>query len=131
MATIVPIYAAILGLIFVVLSFRVANTRKEMQIGIGAGGNPVLERRIRVQGNFAEYVPIILILMTFIELQGWPKWLVHLLCVLTIVSRLVHAYGVAQTAEDIRLRASAMIVTFGIISTASLVLLAGAIMRAG
>ena len=124
---IVPIYAALLALMFVGLSFRVANTRREMQIGIGAGGNRILERRIRVQGNFAEYVPIALILFTFIEMHGWSRWLVHTLCLVLLVTRIVHAYGVAQEPEDIRLRASAMVATFALLTISALLLLIDAL----
>jgi uncharacterized membrane protein YecN with MAPEG domain len=123
--TIVPIYAAILALVFVSLSFRVVNTRRTTRITLGSGGNVQLERRIRVQGNFAEYVPLALILLTFIESQGWPRWLVHLLCLVLLAARLVHAYGVSQEPEDIRLRASAVPATFGVMIVAALLLLAG------
>ena len=125
MPTIVPIYAAILALVFVSLSFRVANTRRTTRIPLGTGGNVMLERRIRVQGNFAEYVPLALILLTFIELQKWPHWLVHLLCLVLLAARLVHAYGVSQEPEDIRLRASAVPATFGVMVVAAFLLLAG------
>ena len=129
--TIVPIYAAILAIVFVGLSFRVANTRRSRQIGLGSGGDVLLERRIRVQGNFAEYVPIALILFTFIEMQNWPRWLVHMLCIALLAARLLHAYGVAQEPEDIRLRASGAATTFVVIVVAALILLAGLIARKG
>lgn len=123
MPTIVPIYAAIFALVFAALSLRVANTRRVMQIGLGHGGNIVLERRIRVQGNFAEYVPFALILFTFIELQGWSRWAVHAFCLVFLAARLTHAYGVAQEPEDIRIRTSAMIVTLSTFIVAGLLLL--------
>ena len=77
---IVPFYAAILGFIFIFLSARVIAARR--QIASGFGGHHVLERRIRVQGNFAEYVPIAIILLTFMELYGGARWLVHASCAL-------------------------------------------------
>jgi len=125
--TVVPVYAAIFALVFVVLSMRVANTRRIMQIGLGSGGNVVLERRIRVQGNFAEYVPLALILFTFIEMQGWSRWVIHALCLALLAARLTHAYGVAQEPETIPIRASAMMVTFLIFIVAAAILLLDAI----
>ena len=125
--TIVPIYAAIFVLIFVALSLRVANSRRVLRIGLGSGGNVTLERRIRVQGNFAEYVPMALILFTFIEMQGSARWLVHLLCLVMLVARLIHAYGVAQEPEDIRIRASAMVTTFTLLIVGAVTLLIGAL----
>jgi uncharacterized membrane protein YecN with MAPEG domain len=129
MPLIVPAYAAVLGLLFAVLSFRVANTRRTMRIGLGTGGDRQLERYIRVQGNFAEYVPMALILLTFLELQNWPAWLVHLFCAILLIARVVHALGVAREPEDIRFRASGMITTLAILIAVSVLLLAGGILR--
>jgi uncharacterized membrane protein YecN with MAPEG domain len=125
--SIVPVYAGIFALIFVGLSMRVANTRRAMRIGLGTGSNIVLERRVRVQGNFAEYVPFALILLTFIEMQGSAKWLVQALCLALLAARVAHAYGVAQEPETIPIRASAMVVTFSVFIVASAILLINAI----
>ena len=64
-----------------------------------------------MQGNFTEYVPMALILFTFVEMQGWPRWLVHGLCLVLLAARLLHAYGIAQEPEDIRLRVAGMATT--------------------
>lgn len=127
MPLIVPAYAAILGLLFAIISFRVANMRRKMRIGLGTGGDRQLERYIRAQGNFAEYVPMALILLTFLELQEWQGWLVHLLCALLLVARAVHALGIAREPEDIRFRAAAMIATLTVLIVTSILLLAGGI----
>lgn len=128
MPLIVPAYAAVLGLMFVAISFRVANTRRTMRIGLGTGGDRQLERYIRVQGNFAEYVPLALILLTFLEMQAWPAWLVHTLCALLLVARAVHALGVAREPEDIRFRVTGMVTTLSILIATSVLLLAGGIL---
>lgn len=125
--TIVPIYAAIFAVMLVVLSLFVAKTRGDVRIAIGDGGNIVLQRRIRVQGNFTEYVPMALILFTFVELQGWPRWLVHGLCLVLLAARLLHAYGIAQEPEDIRLRATGMATTAVLLVAAAGLLLTSAI----
>ena len=117
--TIVPIYAALFAVMLVLLSIRVANTRREVRVAIGDGGNKILLRRIRVQGNFTEYVPMALILFTFIEMQGWPGWLVNGLCLVLLAARLVHAYGIGQEPETIPIRATGM-------ATTALLLLAAA-----
>lgn len=127
MPLIVPAYAAVLGLLFAALSFRVANTRRVMKVALGTGGDRQLERSIRVQGNFAEYVPMALILLAFLEIQAWPAWLVHLLCAALLVARVVHALGVAREPEDIRWRASGMITTLTVLIVTSALLLAGGI----
>ena len=111
--TIVPFYAAVLGLIFIFLSARVVVARRQFRVRLGSGGHELLERRIRVQGNFAEYVPITIILLTFLEMDGANKWLVHALCIALLVGRCVHAYCVGRTDEDIRQRRAGMVLTFG------------------
>ena len=111
--TIVPFYAAVLGLIFIFLSARVVVARRQFRVRLGSGGHEILERRIRVQGNFAEYVPLTIILLAFLELDGASRWLVHVLCIALILGRGLHAYCVSRTDEDIRQRRAAMILTFG------------------
>ena len=125
--TIVPIYAAIFAVMLVVLSLRVAKTRGDVRVAIGDGGNRTLLRRIRVQGNFTEYVPMALLLFMFVELQGWPRWLVHGLCLVLLAARLLHAYGIAQEPEDIRLRATGMATTAVLLVAAAVLLLYSAI----
>jgi uncharacterized membrane protein YecN with MAPEG domain len=125
--TIVPVYAAIFAVMLVALSLRVAKTRGDVQIAIGDGGNIVLQRRIRVQGNFVEYVPMALLLFMFVEWQGWPHWLVHAFCLVLLAARLLHAYGIAQEPEDIRFRATGMATTAVLLVGAAGLLLYSAI----
>jgi uncharacterized protein len=125
--TIVPIYAAIFAVMLVVLSLRVASMRGDVRIAIGDGGNIILRRRIRVQGNFTEYVPMALLLFMFVELQGWPHWLVHGLCLVLLAARLLHAYGIAQEPEDIRFRATGMATTALLFVIAAVLLLYSAV----
>ena len=127
MPVIVPFYAAILAVIFIFLSARVIVARRQFRITVGFGGHQMLERRIRVQGNFAEYVPITIILLTFMELYGSAKWLIHVLCIALILGRSLHAYCVSRIDEDIRQRRAAMILTFGVlfIAATSVVVYAG------
>ena len=117
--TIVPFYAAVLGLIFIFLSARVIVARRQFRVTIGSGGHQILERRIRVQGNFAEYVPLTVILLTFLELYGAARWLIHVLCIALILGRCLHAYCVSQINEDIRQRRAAMGLTFGALLVAA------------
>jgi len=125
--TIVPIYAAIFAVMLVVLSIRVASMRGDVRIAIGDGGNIILQRRIRVQGNFTEYVPMALLLFMFVELQGWPHWLVHGLYLVLLAARLLHAYGIAQEPEDIRFRATGMATTALLFVIAAVLLLYSAV----
>jgi uncharacterized membrane protein YecN with MAPEG domain len=125
--TIVPAYTAIFALMLIALSLRVANTRRLVQVALGDGGKRVLQRSIRAQGNFTEYVPMALLLLLFVEWQGSSRWLVHALCLVLLAARSLHAYGVSQEPEDIRLRATGMATTAGVMIVAALLLLFNAI----
>ena len=120
---IVPVYAAVLALLFLVLSARVMRERGRAGVAIGAGGNITLERQIRVHGNFAEYVPLALILLGFLEMRGAAAWYLHLLCLALVVGRLAHAYGVAQEPDILPLRATGVMLTGAVIVAAALTLI--------
>jgi uncharacterized protein len=120
---IVPVYAAALAFIYISLSVRVVQARRNAKVAIGTKGNTHLERKIRVHANFAEYVPLALLLATFIEMQGRPAWFIHLLCLALVAGRVAHAYGVSQEHENFRLRTAGMAATFGVLAVMALSLL--------
>ena len=94
--TITPLYAGLLAIWFVLLSYRVVQQRGH-GVNLGDGGDPVLLRRIRAHGNFAEYVPIILIMMGMLEFSGARPWLLHVLGATLLVARLLHGYALSFT----------------------------------
>ena len=124
---IVPIYAAVLALIYIGLALRVIRTRQGARIAIGTGGNAGLARAIRVHGNFAEYVPLSLLLLAFLEMQGGQSRWIHVLCLALIAGRLLHAYGVSQERENFLFRTAGMIITFAVLASSSVSLLVSAL----
>ena len=121
--TVVPTYAAVLVLIFVLLSVRVIQMRAFAKIGLGHGNNPVMEKRIRVHGNFAEYVPLALLLLLCMELQSQSRILIHVLCIALIAARVVHAIGVTPVKENFPMRVASVLTTFAVLIVASVMLL--------
>jgi uncharacterized membrane protein YecN with MAPEG domain len=107
------IIAAILTIIFVKLSFAVIGLRRKNKVSLGSGGYDDLERAIRAQGNFAEYVPIGLILIACLELNGAPWWLVILPGIALIIGRLIHAKGINEPPPNFSSRVLGMKFTFG------------------
>lgn len=107
-----PIYAALLGVVFVLLSVRTLRLRRRLRVAVGDGGNALMLRGMRVHGNFAEYVPLGLLLIAGAEALSAPAALVHGLGIVLLVGRLVHAFGVSQEAEVFAYRVGGMALTF-------------------
>ena len=89
-----PIYAGLLAILFFVLSMRVVKLRGH-GASLGDGGNPLLLRRIRAHGNFAEYVPFILLMMGMLELSHFSVYLLHALGITLAIARLLHGYALS------------------------------------
>lgn len=119
---IISITAALLAFMFIYLSLSVIKVRRSRRVAIGAGGDAVLERAMRVHANFAEYVPFALVLLTLCTLRGLPDVLLAALCAVLLLGRAVHAYGVSQDNEDFRLRVAGMMATFGVMGVSGLAL---------
>ena len=120
--SITPVYAGFLTLLYLILSFRVIAARRAQGVGLGDGGNNDVLRRIRAHGNFAEYVPLTLLLMAFAELQSQSIWIVHTMGALLIAGRSLHAIGVSRGFGN--LRVAGMFLTF-------CALIAGALVNLG
>jgi uncharacterized membrane protein YecN with MAPEG domain len=99
MYTITALYAGLLALILVVLSARVIRGRVTDKISLGDGGG-TLSTRIRAHGNFIEYVPMALILIGLLESRGTAGWLLHVLGIVLVVSRLLHPFGLTMKSPN-------------------------------
>lgn len=120
----VSLYAALLTLVFIALSVRTIRLRRRLRIAVGDADNIEMRRAMRVHANFAEYVPLSLLLIYFAEVSGAPVALVHVLGLCLLAGRLAHAYGVSQPDEDFRFRVFGMAMTFGTLGVCSAYLLA-------
>jgi uncharacterized protein len=121
--TYTPLYAALLALLYVYLSVRTIRLRRKLQVALGAGEHPEMLRAMRVHANFAEYVPLALILVLMVEAQGTAAWLVHALGAALLMGRCLHAYGVSQVKETFAFRVSGMTLTFTVLGVSSGLLL--------
>lgn len=120
MVMITPVYGAILALVFVALTIRVIGQRRAAKVSLGDGGNPELLRRQRAHANFAEYVPIALILMLCAELQHAQQWLLNIIGLCLVIGRLIHAYAVSREPEPMSLRVIGMTLTIAALLTGAL-----------
>ncbi|TNH81490.1 hypothetical protein CF138_19790 [Aeromonas hydrophila] len=88
------IYAGLLGLLFLLLSFWVVKRRAQFKVMIGEGEAPEMRAAIRAHGNFAEYVPLTLLLMALCELAGVGAFWLHAGGLALLVGRILHAIGI-------------------------------------
>ncbi len=117
MLLVTSIIASVLTIIFIKLSFAVIGLRRKNKVGLGSGGYDDLERAIRAQGNFAEYVPLGIILIACLELNGAPWCLVAIPGITLIIGRLIHAVGINVPPPDFSKRILGMRLTFGTLIT--------------
>ena len=87
----VALYAAFNTFILIWLASNVMKRRKADKVWMGDGGSASIIRAQRGQGNFIEYVPMALILMTIMALQGAPAIALHIAGIILTVSRVLHA----------------------------------------
>ncbi len=85
--------AAAAAIVNLWLSLRVGALRRAHGISVGDGGNEALQRRMRAQLNFAENVPIVLVLIAAIEIAGIGEtWLAYVAGAF-ILGRVAHGFG--------------------------------------
>ena len=93
-----PLYAGLLTLWFLVLSWRVVARRRSGTY-LGDGGDQALLRVIRGHANFAEYVPLALLLMGMLEASRFSIYVLHALGIVLLASRLLHGYALSFTEK--------------------------------
>ncbi|MDJ0787315.1 MAG: MAPEG family protein [Myxococcota bacterium] len=96
------LYLAIFAIFSSILAFFPGRIRGGSGISIGDGGRPDLLLAMRRHGNFVEYVPLILIMLAALELNGASATLLHGLGLSLLVARILHAVGLkADTIQSI------------------------------
>jgi uncharacterized protein len=93
MPMVTALYAGLLGLVAVAVAFPAGMLRGKLNISVGDGGNPALLLAMRRHANFAEWVPLALILIALLELNGVSTRAIHSLGAALVIARLLHAIG--------------------------------------
>jgi len=85
--------AAAAAIVNIWLALRIGALRRAHGISVGDGGNEALQRRMRAQLNFAENVPIALILIAALEIgEIGESWLAYVAGAF-ILGRVAHGFG--------------------------------------
>jgi uncharacterized protein len=128
--TVTMLYGGSLALWFLVLSARVVG-RRRAGISLGDGGDALMLRAIRGHGNFAEYVPLALILLAALELNGTSLYILHGLGIALLVGRLLHGYALSFTEQFGFGRFWGTALTYGVLGVEALMCLYKAVMTPG
>jgi uncharacterized protein len=113
---------ALMALMLFALSGRVLFLRVRLRQALGDGGHALLTRAVRVQANFAEHVPMALLLLLLLEWQGLPAMLLQLDAGLLVLARTVHAYGVSRIEERLVWRILGTGITLALLSLGAVLL---------
>ncbi|WP_448552689.1 MAPEG family protein [Thalassotalea montiporae] len=91
------LYTSLLAILFIALSFNVSRLRLKHKVSIGSDGVRALEKAIRIQANFTEYVPLALIMLAVLELAGLAEMWLHIFGLTILLGRVLHAMGLTKT----------------------------------
>lgn len=117
------LYAALITLLFLVLTFRTIILRGRLRVALGDGNDRALQRAIRAHANLAEYAPLALLLLYMVENAGAQSTTVHGLGAALLLGRVLHALGISRVREPLPLRMAGMVLTTGCLIVSSIMLL--------
>ena len=100
MVFVTAVFSGLLALFFIKLSLNVLRLRKTHQISLGVEGIDALDRALRVKASFSEYVPLSLVMMGTLELNGAPSLLVALLGAVLLLGRYLHVSGLSHSSQS-------------------------------
>ncbi|MCP5173379.1 MAG: MAPEG family protein [Pseudomonadales bacterium] len=90
------LYAGVLGILGVALAFHAGTGRLKQRISLGTADDVGLLIRVRRHGNFTEYVPLALVLLAVLELNGTSATILHLLGSTLLMGRVIHPVGLSM-----------------------------------
>lgn len=90
------LYVGLLVLVMLGLKFYVGGRRGALKVPSGET-TPEFSRVTRVQLNAVEDVPILAVGIIGLALLAMPAWYIHMVGAVLVVSRVLHAAGLAST----------------------------------
>lgn len=121
-----PITSALAGaaaIFLVLLSLPIALRRRATRLSAGDGGDEAFNRKIRAQANFIEYVPLAIIAIGLVEMNGGSQILVCGLAAALAAARVLHAFGLWSNV--LIGRALGAVLTFAVLVVAGGLLIYG------
>ncbi len=103
------LYAALLTVVMIWLAIEVIKQRRINLVAHADGGVESLQIARSAQSNAMDYIPITVILMGLLEVNGAGVWLIHVIGVAFILGRVIHAKGIL--AKNFKGRKVGMVLT--------------------
>jgi uncharacterized protein len=122
-------YTALFGLLAAALTVNVIVNRTRLAVDIGDGGVRQMTQAIRAHGNFAEHVPLALLLIAATELLGYRAAIVYALGGALLAARLLSAWGLNRTVTVSKSRQIGAGLTIVVTVVASALILYAAFQR--
>ncbi|MBU6457362.1 MAG: MAPEG family protein [Bradyrhizobium sp.] len=119
-------YLAALALLYAALGLQVVRLRRRNRAGFGDGGDTELRSAIRAHAHFAEYVPIIVLMVALLEASGLPALRVHLLMAALLLARVLHPVGMHASPGSLQFnlgRIGGMVITIIVMVSSALLIL--------
>lgn len=113
------LYGGILGLVYLVLTVNVIRYRFSLKVNLGDGGHEPLNLAIRAHANFAEYVPLTLLLIGLCEALLTRQLIVHLLGGGLLFGRILLGWGLARASGGTPGRKYGMLLTMVVLFAAA------------
>lgn len=118
------IYAGLCSLVMAWLALQTIKVRRANRVKLGDDGNFALQSAIRAHGNFAKYMPIVLILLFLLEYNGMSYLVIHAVGIAFLIGRWIHAQGLLNDNLRYRMRGMGFTLTILIGLAAANILLA-------
>ncbi|MEX1082579.1 MAG: MAPEG family protein [Halofilum sp. (in: g-proteobacteria)] len=123
-APITSIYAALGAVLILALGLNVSIHRRTRGIGLGEGAHGELCRVVRAHANTVEYLPLALLLLLLLEVNGTAAWLLHAFGAALIGARIGYAQGLLTHGPGVSLgRFLGTLVTWSVMAATALMLL--------
>lgn len=116
-------FAALFILMALALTMRTIGGRRNAGVSVGDGGDETLHRLMRAHSNFIETVPLLLVGMLLIEINGVASWWLVLLGLALLAARISHAIGMEYRYPNIPFRLVGMATTLLVFVLVALTLL--------
>jgi len=113
---ITALYASLLALWLVFLSFRVIALRGSPVfafLNINTNDDEMLQRAIRAHGNLTEYAPMMVILLYLLETNGTDPGTLHSIGLAFLIGRLMHGicFGFMKSSMPLRIGGTVLTLT--------------------